>query len=113
MFDVIRENEILHTFDTSHEFWEKFSVRNTSLKKKLDCYSVKNIDDPCNITMAVNPKEYLEKFESEKTNKKHKGHRNGALGMEFENYAKRINVVKELKHLVKTCLKNQNKTGLQ
>ena len=33
LFDVICENEILNTFDTSHEFWEKFSVRNTSLKK--------------------------------------------------------------------------------
>ena len=46
------------------------------------------------LILAVNPKEYLEEFESEKTNKKHNGVRKGALWMEFENYAKRINSVK-------------------
>ena len=63
-------------------------------QEKLGYYAVKNIDDPCNVTIAVNPKEYLEEFESEKTNKKHNGVRKGALWMEFENYAKRINSVK-------------------
>ena len=57
LFKVICENEILHRFDTSHEFWKKFGVRTTSLKKKLGYYAVENIDDPCNITTVVNPKE--------------------------------------------------------
>ena len=35
LFEVIVENEILHRFDTSHEFWENYSARNKSLKKKL------------------------------------------------------------------------------
>ena len=33
LFDVIKENEILHRFDTSLKFWERFSVRDKSLKK--------------------------------------------------------------------------------
>ena len=96
LFEVICENDILHRFDTSHKFWEKFCVRNTSLKKKLGYYAVENIDDPCNITIAVNPKEYFEEFESEKTNRKHNGPRKAALGMEFENYTRRINSVKDI-----------------
>ena len=96
LFEVICENDILHRFDTSHKFWEKFGVRNTSLKKKLGYYAVENIDDPCNITIAVNPKEYFEEFESEKTNRKHNGLRKAALRMEFENYTRRINSVKDI-----------------
>ena len=34
LFEVIVENEILHRFDISHKFWERYSVRNASLKKK-------------------------------------------------------------------------------
>ena len=51
-------------------FGKIFCIRNTSLKKKLGYYAVENIDDPCNITIAVNPKEYHEEFESKKMNKK-------------------------------------------
>ena len=83
LFEVIRENEILHRFDTSHKFWEKFSVRDESLKKKLGYYSIEYIDDPCFITMAVNRKEYFEKRESENLNKKHKGLRKGAKVIEL------------------------------
>ena len=41
----------------------KFDPRNTSLNKKLGYYVIENIDDPSNITIAVNPKEYLEEPE--------------------------------------------------
>ena len=58
--------------DLTHltSFGKILCIRNTSLKKKLGYYVVENIDDPCNITTAVNPKEYLEEFESKKMNKK-------------------------------------------
>ena len=88
LFEVIGENESLHWFDTSRKFCEKVSGRDKSLKKKLD--------DPCFITIAVNPKEYFEKFESENINKKHKGLRKGTQGMEFENYSRQINSIKEI-----------------
>ena len=50
-------------------------------------YDVEHIDDPCYVTLAVNPKEYFEYFKSELINKKHKGIKKDARGMEFENYA--------------------------
>ena len=40
LFEVIKENEILHQLDMSHKFWEKFSARDDSLKKKLGYYSI-------------------------------------------------------------------------
>ena len=49
------------------------------------------------VTAAVNPKGYIEIFESENINKKHKVFRESARGMEFENYSKRINSVQEIK----------------
>ena len=45
LFGVIVENEILHRFDTSHEFWENYSARNKSFKKKLDHFNIENIDE--------------------------------------------------------------------
>ena len=64
LFEVIINNNILHRSDTSHEFWQRYSAKNESLRKKLSYFSIENIDDPCVITVVVNPKEYFEKFES-------------------------------------------------
>ena len=46
--------------------------------------------------MVLNLKEYFEKCESENVNKKHKGLRKGAKGMELENYSQQINLIKEI-----------------
>ena len=97
--EVIVENEIFHRFDTSQKLWENYSARNKSLKKKLGYFSIENIDDPCMVTVALNPKEYFEGFKSENINKKHKGLKKGVPSMEFEDYAKRINFIREMKHL--------------
>ena len=86
LFEVIKENEILHRCNASHKFWEK---------KKLRYCSIKIINHPCVVTIAVNPKEYFEKFESENISKKHKGLRKGAKGMKFENYSKQT-ILKEI-----------------
>ena len=88
------KNDVLHRFDSSHKFWEKYGVRNEHLKKKLGYFSIENIDDPCVVTVAVNPKDYFEEFESQSVNKKHKGLREGASRMKFEDYAKRINFIR-------------------
>ena len=60
LLEITKENEILHRFDMSHKFWKIFSVRDESLKKKRGYYSIENIDDPCVVAIAVNPKEYFE-----------------------------------------------------
>ena len=59
-------------------------------QKVLGLYEVENINDPCFVTLAVIPKEYLEYFKSENVNKKHKGIKKGSVGMDFENFAERI-----------------------
>ena len=107
LFEMIVENEILHRFDTSHEFWENYSARNKSLKKKLGYFSIENINDPCMVTVAVNLKEYFETFKSENVNQKHKGPRKGAVGMEFENYSKQINSIKEVETFGQLSLEKQ------
>ena len=70
LFKVIIKNDVLHRFDTSQKFWEKYGVRNEHLKKKLGYFFIKNVDNPCIVTVVVNPKEYFEEFEIQSVNKK-------------------------------------------
>ena len=65
-------------------------------QKKFRLYEVKNVDDPCYVTLAVNLKEYFELLKSYSSNKKHKGTKQGAKRMNFENYAERIKSLKNL-----------------
>ena len=90
LFEVITKTDVLHRFDTSRKFSEKYGVRNEHLEEKLGYFSIENIDNPCAVTVVVNPKEYFEWFGSRSVNKKHKGLRKGANGMEFEDYGRRI-----------------------
>ena len=83
LFEIFSKNEIRERFDKS----DKFLPEN---QKVLGLYEVESIDDPCLVTLAVNPKEYFEYFKSENVNKKHKGIKKGSAGMEYENYAERI-----------------------
>ena len=61
----------------------------------MGLFEIENIDNPNVCTIAVNPKEYFEKFKNKHINKKHKGVKGGTPGMMFENYANRI---KRLRH---------------
>ena len=58
----------------------------------LGLYEVENINDPCLITLAVTPKEYIEYFKSEnwKKKQKHKGIKKGSVGMDYENFVEGI-----------------------
>ena len=58
-----------------------------SKRKQFGYYGIKNIDNKCILTLAVNPKEYLELFE---LNKKHKIIKKGSSGLRFENFTNRI-----------------------
>ena len=62
-------------------------------QKVLGLYEIENINDPCFVTLAVNPKEYFEYFKSENVNKKHKGIKKGLVGMDIENFAERIKLL--------------------
>ena len=101
IFGVISSNDIFKRFDTSHKFWEKFEARDEKTRKKLGLFEIEDIDDPCEITIAVNLKEYIEKLSSDEINKKHKGLRKGADGMGMANYDRRINSVRNIERFGK------------
>ena len=70
IFEVIVTSKIYKRFDTSHEFWDIFGARKESRRKKLGYYEIENIDNPCILTLTVNPKEYLEMLKNLILNKK-------------------------------------------
>ena len=76
-------------------FGRNFALE-TSLSKKLGYYEIEHIDDPCQGTIAVNYKEYFECFKIDETNKKHKGLKKGSAGMNYENFEKRINSLRDI-----------------
>ena len=74
--------------DTSHDFFDQFLCRNEATKKQVGLYEVENIDNPTLVTIAVNPKEYIEIFKNKALNKKYKGIKKSTPGMNFESFAK-------------------------
>ena len=73
LFEIFSKTDVCKRFDKSNEFWNKFNVHCPENEKVLGLYEVEHIDDPCYVTLAVNPKEYYEYFKSENSNKRHKG----------------------------------------
>ena len=90
LFEIFSKTEIRNRFDKSNDFWKRFNVHDANEQKVLRLYEVENIEDPCHVTLSVNPKEYLEYFKSHSINKKRKGIKKGSAVMEYENYAERI-----------------------
>ena len=101
LFEIFSSTEIKNRFDNSDEFWKKFDVHIPQNQKVLGLYEVENINDPCLVTLPVNPKEYLKYFRSENVNKKHKGIKKGSVGMNFENFAERIKQLYDFDTFVK------------
>ena len=64
--------------------------------KKMGLYKFENVDNPNICKIAINPKEYFEKFKNRSINKKHKGVRRDTPGISFQSYAKRIKVLREI-----------------
>ena len=60
-------------------------MRNENVKKQMGLYEIENTDNANICTIAVNPKEYFEKFKNRSINKKHKGIRRDTPGMSFES----------------------------
>ena len=77
--------------DLSNEFWSQFSVRDTSTEKQVGLYKIQRIDNPNIVTIAVNPKEYFEKYRDKSFNKKHKRFKKNTPTMHFEAYANVLN----------------------
>ena len=90
LFEIFSNTEIRDRFDKSDKYWKLFGVHRPQNQKVLGIYEAKHIDDPCNVTLAVYSKEYLEYFKIDSINKKHKGIKKGLAGMVYGNYAETI-----------------------
>ena len=90
IFECMINSKILDRLDLSDDFWKKYNVHKPSTKKQMGLFEIENINNQNICTIAINPKEYFEKFRDKKINKKHKGVRRDTLGMDFERYASRI-----------------------
>ena len=93
---MLKKSKILNRLDLSDNFWKKFDVYDQSTKKQMGLYEIENIDNQNICTIAVNPKEYFEKFKNRKINKKYKDVRRDTPGMTFESYAMRINMLRDI-----------------
>ena len=82
--------------DVSDEFWKQFEMYDKSNKKVMGLYEIGSIDNQNICTIAINPKEYFEKFKNRKINKKGKGVRRDTEGMSFKAYANRITSLRQL-----------------
>ena len=56
IFEVFSKTSLVDRFDKSEDFWKKFNVYDASNQKVLGLYEVESINDPCIVTLAVNPK---------------------------------------------------------
>ena len=95
IFEVMLKSKIFNRLDLSHEYFEKFNCRNTDLKKRVGYFEVENIDKANIITIALNPKEYYERFVDTTDNKKHKGLHKSTPGMDFDSYSSRLSDLTE------------------
>ena len=90
IFECMTNSEIFKRLDISNDFWKNFNVQDKTKKKEMGLFEIENIDNSNICTIAVNPKEYFEKFKDRNINKKHKGVRKNTKGMDFQRYADRI-----------------------
>ena len=79
VFEVMLKSKIFDRVDLSADYFEQFKCQNPDLKKQVGLFEVENIDKTNIITIALNPKEYYEKFNDYSDNKKHKGLKNQLL----------------------------------
>ena len=90
IFQCLKKPKIAQRLDVSDNFWKEFEMLNSNTKKQMGLYEAENVDNPNIFTVAINPKEYFEKFNYCNINKKHKGVKRDAPGITFESYAGRI-----------------------
>ena len=62
----------------------------------MGLYEIEKSDNPNICTIAINPKEYFEKFKNQKINRKHKGVRRGTQGMSFKSSAEKSSSIRQI-----------------
>ena len=95
IFEFMKKSKIALRLDISDLFWKQFDMHNPKTKKVMGLYKAESIDNPNICTIAINPKEYFEKFKDRNINKKHKEVRRDAPGMNFESYRSGQSIAKK------------------
>ena len=91
-------------------FFEQFNCRNKDLKKQVGLFEIESIDKPNTIIIALNPKEYYEKFIDHSDNKKHKDVKKAMADMDFDSYSARLlNLTEYYGEFLKPAPKKLNK----
>ena len=70
LFEIFKHSKIGPRLDVSDDFWQQFNMQNKGTRKVMGLYEVENLDNANLCTIAINPKEYFEKFKDRKINKK-------------------------------------------
>ena len=96
LFEIFKHSKIGPRLDVSGNFWQQFNMQNKGTRKVMGLYEVESLDNANLCTIAINAKEYFEKVNDRKINKKHKGVRRDTPVRAFESYAKRISSLREL-----------------
>ena len=73
IFEVMLKSKIFDILDLSADYFVQFNCQNQKLRKQVGLFEIENIDKPNIIIIALNPKEYYERFNNHSDNKKHKG----------------------------------------
>ena len=68
-FEVMKKSKIFDRLDLSDDFWEQFGIQDRKLKKQVGLFEIENINKPNVITIALNSKEYYERFDDHSDNK--------------------------------------------
>ena len=97
----MKKSKILNRLDLSDDFWKQFEIYDHNTKKVMGLFEIENINNQNICTIAINPKEYFEKFKDRKINKKHKGVRKDTTGMNFEIFLGNPMIKKKKKKLYK------------
>ena len=106
IFEVLLKSKVFDRLDLSAEFYDQFSCRNEKLRKKVGIFEIENIDNANVITIALNPKEYYERFVNYSDNKKHKGIKKLTPDMDFDSYS---NCLSDLTEYFNQFLSTENK----
>ena len=59
---MYEKSKIAKRLDVSGKFWRQFEMYDKSTKEVMGPYKIENIDNQNICSIAINPKEYFEKF---------------------------------------------------
>ena len=83
--------ELNHRIDTSSEYYDRFSLRDESRKKKMGLFALEQDGtNPIVLSVNANPKEYFELTQNHYVNKKHKGLARGTCGIDLKLYLDKV-----------------------